>query len=68
MLAYVRLKGLKKIVIPAADGGDSDFTLDPEKDGTAFSELIQFLDKRSLGLVVRDGADSGRKSFIVQSP
>ena len=65
MLAYLRLKDLKKTVLPARDGGVADFSVDPEKDETAFSELIQFLDKRSLGLVVRDGADSGRKSLKI---
>lgn len=65
MLAYLRLKDLKKTVLPVSDGGLGEFNIDPEKDETAFSELIQFLDKRSLGLVMRDGADSGRKSLKI---
>ena len=65
MLAYLKLKGLKSTVLPVSEGGDNEFEVDPEKDETAFSELIQFLDKRSLGLVCRDGVNSGRKSLKI---
>ena len=65
MLAYLRLKDLKKTILPASEGGIGDFEVDAEKDETAFSELIQFLDERSLGLVMRDGVNSGRKSLKI---
>ena len=65
MLAYLSLKGLKTTIIPARDGGVNAFDVDAEKDEQAFSELIQFLDKRSLGLVARDGVNSGRKSLQI---
>ena len=65
MLAYLRMRDLKKTILPTSEGGIGDFEVDPEKDETAFSELIQFLDKRSLGLVMRDGVNSGRKSLKI---
>ena len=65
MLAYLSLKGLKTTIIPARDGGVNAFEVDAEKDEQAFSELIQFLDKHSLGLVARDGVNSGRKSLQI---
>ena len=43
----------------------SVFQVDAEKDETAFSELIRFLDKRSLGLVACDGVNSGHKSLRI---
>ena len=51
MLAYFKLKGLKKTVLPASESDIGDFEVDLEKDETAFSELVQFLDRRSLGLI-----------------
>ena len=65
MLAYLKLKGLKNIVLPAFESGIRDFDVDEDKDETAFSELVQFLDKRSLGLISRDGKNSGRKSLAI---
>ena len=46
MLAYLKLKDLKKTVLPSTEGGVGEFEIDAEKDETAYSELIQFLDKR----------------------
>ena len=65
MLAYLSLKDLKKTILPSSDGGVGEFEVDAAKDEQAFSELIQFLDKRSLGLVMRDRADSRRKSLKI---
>ena len=65
MLAYFNLKGLKKTVLPASESDIGDFEVDAEKDETAFSELVQFLDKRSLGLISRDGKNSGRRSLAI---
>ena len=65
MLAYFKLKGLRDTVLPASESEIGDFDVDPDKDDTAFSELVQFLDKRSLGLISRDGKNSGRKSLAI---
>ena len=56
-LSYMRLKKLKKVIVP--DGPVA--TAEQRED--AFAELVQFLDKRSVGLVMRSGADDGRKSI-----
>ena len=52
-LAYMNLKKLKKVVMP--DGGQTT----PAKLEEAFSEMVQFLDSRSLQLIMRDGKDNG---------
>ena len=65
MLAYMKLKKLRKTILPIDDGGIGDFEIDEDKNETAFAELIQFLDERSLGLVMRDGVNDGRKSLKI---
>ena len=34
-----------------------------EQNEVAFSELIQFLDERSISLIMRDARDNGREAF-----
>ena len=58
-LAYMNLKKLKKVVMP--DGGPTT----PAKLEEAFSELVQFLDSRSLQLIMRDGKDNGREAMRI---
>ena len=58
-LSYMRLKKLKKVIVP--DGPAA--TAEQRED--AFAELVQFLDERSLGLVMRDAADDGRKALKI---
>ena len=58
-LSYMRLKKLKKVIVP--DGPVA--TAEQRED--AFAELVQFLDERSLGLVMRDAADDGRKALKI---
>ena len=36
-----------------------------KKNAEAFAELIQFLDERSLALVMRDARDKGREAFKI---
>ena len=50
LLAYMRLKKLHDIIKPSDPNG----TVDASKNAEAFAELVQFLDNRSLGLVIRD--------------
>ena len=40
-------------------------TNDSEKNAQAFAELIQFLDDRSLSLVMRDALDKGREALLI---
>ena len=58
-LAHMRIKKLKKVIIP--DGPAA--TADQRED--AFAELVQFLDERSLSLVMRDAVDDGRKALKI---
>ena len=36
-----------------------------EKNATVFAELIQYLDNKSLSLVIRDAQDSGRNALTI---
>ena len=56
-LAYMRLKKLKNILI-----GER---FDANKNEEAYAELIQFLDDRSLGLVMHTATDDGRAAFAI---
>ena len=58
-LAYMNLKKLKKVIMQ--DGGQTT----PAKLEEAFSELVQFLDSRSLHLVMRDARDNGREAMKI---
>ena len=58
-LSYMRLKKLKKVIVP--DGPAA--TAEQRED--AFAELVQFLDERSLCLVMREAADDGRKALKI---
>ena len=56
ILGYMKLRKLKETLV----GTDA---VDQNKNETAFTELIQFLDERSLSLVIREANDDGRKAF-----
>ncbi len=56
ILGYMKLKKLKDTIVGTAP-------VDQEKNETAFAELIQFLDERSLALIMHDAKDDGRKAF-----
>ena len=59
ILGYMKLRKLKEILVGTDDPADED------KNETAFAELIQFLDERSLSLVIREAKDDGRKAFKI---
>ena len=59
LLGYMKLRKLKDTLV----GEDDD--IDEDKNESAFAELIQFLDDRSLSLVIREAKDDGRKAFKV---
>ncbi|KAK3738217.1 hypothetical protein RRG08_039628 [Elysia crispata] len=56
----MRLQKLKETI----DAGE-DVDIDEEKNAEAYAELIQFLDDKSLSLVMRDAADDGRKALQI---
>ena len=59
MLSYMKLKKLKNIIQPGETIASAD------KREEAFAELVQFLDDRSLNLVMRDAKDDGRKALEI---
>ena len=54
--------------IEAASTASTSPADDPEKNAVTFAELIQFLDDRSLSLVMRDVYDDGRKALNILNP
>lgn len=62
LLGHLRLQGLKDIILNEPDGGDDE---EEDKNAEAYAELIQFLDDKSLSLVMRDAADNGRGALKI---
>ena len=58
-LAYMRIKKLKKAILP--DGPPA--SVDQREE--SFAQLVQFLDERSLSLIIRDAVDDGRKALAI---
>ena len=59
-LGYLRIQHLHQIILSPTDQSDDiDFV---EKNANIFAELIQYLDDKSLSLVIRDAQDNGRKA------
>ena len=58
ILAYLKLKKLKETVVGTA-------AVNQDKNETAFAEIIQFLDDRSLSLIMTEAKDDGRKAFRI---
>ena len=62
-LGYLKLRKLKDtILLPLSAAKPEGFDF---KNEEVFAELIQFLDDRSLSLVMRDAADDGRKALKI---
>ena len=59
-LGHMRLQKLLKVIV-APDSED----VDEEKNAEAYAELIQFLDDRTLSLIMRDATDDGRKALKI---
>ena len=63
ILGYLRIQHLHQIIlIPTYQRGYIDFI---EKNPTVFAELIQYLDDKSLSLVIRDAQDHRRKALTI---
>ena len=58
LLAYLKIKKLKDIVLPGTIA-----SMDRKEE--AFAEIVQFLDDRSLSLVMRDAKDDGQKALKI---
>ena len=59
-MAYMRQKKYHTILDPAHRG-----PVDPNRNANVYSELVQFLDDRSLGLIMRDAKNDGKKSMEI---
>ena len=59
-MGYMRLKNLKSTINP-----DNTDAVDADKNDEAFAELIQFIDPRSLSLIMRDARDKGREALMI---
>ena len=61
-LGYMLMHDLKETVLPPKVG-EEDVAEDPVKQELAFAQMIQFLDNKSLGIIMRDAKDNGRKAL-----
>jgi len=61
-LKYMRLQKLHDVIVPK-DGDDEQ--PDAEKNSNAFTEIVQFIDDRSLCLVIRDAKNGVRKALHI---
>ena len=65
-LAHLLLQGLKDTILnepEAPADGEENEEEEEDKNALAYAELIQFLDDKSLSLVMREAADDGRKAL-----
>ncbi|XP_066542004.1 uncharacterized protein [Hoplias malabaricus] len=62
-LGHLRLQGLKDIILK--DPADAEGEGESAKNAEAYAELIQFLDDKSLSLVMREAADNGQKALKI---
>ena len=62
-LGYLRIQHLHQIIMsPTDQSDDTDFV---RQKATIFTELIQYLDNKSLSLVIRDARNNGRKALTI---
>ena len=61
-LGYMKIRGLSTVFKTLED---STIEINTEQDEEAYAELVQFLDDRSLSLIIRDGKDSGRRALNI---
>lgn len=66
-LGHLRLQGLKDTILhkvkPNADAEEEEKEDDSKKDEEAYAKLIQFVNDKSLSLIMRQAADNGRKTL-----
>lgn len=65
-LGHMRLQGLKDTILrEPVTGDEEEYDDDEGKNEEAYAELIQFLDDKSLSLVMREAQDDGRKALKI---
>ena len=58
MLAFMKIKDLKEAILPGTIAS-------AERKEMAYAQLVQFLDRKSLNLVMHDAKDDGRKALEI---
>ena len=61
-LAYLHTSGLKDAILGKNLSGDET---DTKRNEEAYNELIQFLDNKSLSLIMREASDNGREALRI---
>ena len=67
-LSYMKIRKLKQTIlldVAANPPAAADVVTDADKNETAFAEIVQYLDNRSLGLIMRDAKDNGREALRI---
>ena len=65
-MGHLRLQGLKETILTAPTSDDENVLAeDAAKNEEAYAELIQFLDDKSLSLVMREAPDDGRAALKI---
>lgn len=65
-LGHLRLQGLKDTILTEPTTEEAEELLDDAgKNAEAYAELIQFLDDKSLSLVMREAADDGQGALQI---
>ena len=68
-LGYLRTRNLKKIILseppPSTDESAEELAAYTLKNEECYAELVQFLDDKSLGLVMREADNDGRQALNI---
>ncbi len=65
-MGHLLLQGLKQTILHQPESpADAEEEDDDEKNAKAYAELIQFLDDKSLSLIMQEAADDGRKALKI---
>lgn len=64
VLGYLHLLGLRDTVLKEPNS-EAEVAADGKKNADSYAELIQFLDDKSLSLIMRDAPDNGRRALEI---
>ena len=64
-LSYLRLQNLHKALEAPDPNADGDNGEDEDKNKKIFAELVQYLDDKSLSLIIREAKDDGRAAIEI---
>lgn len=63
----MRIQKLLDTILPGTPDASTGIVPnpDPEKNADAYAELVQYLDDKSLNLIIRDATNDGRKALAI---